>query len=192
MPPPAKAIRLLTLLLVAGCTTLVTPPQHVEKPVTVFLKLDAAHSAVLLPRSETDYVEYSFGAFRWFALGDTRWPVGVASLLGLMRSTLQATTVEIRDGLPLTVAQHGVLPLRVERARAEALRMELDARFLRQVDTYHYNDRYNMSFVQDREHYWFLNNCNQVTARWLRRLGCHLTGFGLTNDFRLAAPAKRP
>ena len=65
------------------------------------------------------------------------------------------------------------------------MRLELDARFARRADTFHYNERYDMYFVHDHERYWLFNNCNQVTARWLRRLGCRVGGLTLTNDFRV-------
>jgi hypothetical protein len=134
-------------------------------------------------------VEYSFGAWRWFAYGDTRWPVAVGSLLGFMQSTLQS------QEYPAGAAGHGTAPdvplvrylrFEAERGQVEALRDGLDARFRRNIDTFHYNSEYDMTFVHDDEHYWVFNNCNQVTARWVRQLGARVDGMALTNAFRLA------
>lgn len=171
------------ILLLTGCTTTVTPPAHVSDPTTIYLKMDARHSGIVFPRSEYQYVEYSFGAFRWFALADTRWPVAVGSLSGFMQSTLQTNELPVVDGRPAAIPQVKLVPIIVERSRADALRMELDARFARQIHTYVYNELYDMSFVEDAEHYWVFNNCNQVTGRWLARLGCGVNGSALTNEF---------
>jgi hypothetical protein len=178
----------MLIVLTAGCGGVVHPPKQVDQPTKIFLKLDARHSAIMFPRTEDHYVEYSFGAFRWFAHADTRWPIATGSLLGFMQSTLQSDEVPIVDGVPQTVAQRGFHPIIVDRRRAEALRMELDARFNRNRDTYHYNELYGMSFVVDDEPYWVFNNCNQVTAMWLRRLGCRVEGLTLTNAFRVVPP----
>lgn len=174
------------ILFLTGCTTTVIPPAYVSEPTTIYLKMDARHSGIVFPRSEFQYVEYSFGAFRWFAYADTRWPVAVGSLGGFMQSTLQTNELPVVDGRPAAIPQVNLVPITVERRRADALRMELDARFARQHDTYVYNELYDMSFVEDAEHYWVFNNCNQVTGRWLARLGCTVNGWALTNDFVVA------
>ena len=173
--------------IMSGCHLggVITPPAYVEQPTTIYLKLDARHSAIAFPRDSVRYVEYSFGAWRWFAYADTRWPVAIGSLGGFMQSTLQSNEYPVSGGVPLTKFEVAFIPITVDRRRADALRMELDARFARRADTFHYNEAYDMYFVEDREHYWIFNNCNQVTAQWLRRLGCHVGGWTLTNDFRV-------
>ena len=193
MESPAR-LHLHRLLLLCGFTFIlcgcrlggiVTPPAHVESPATVFLKLDARHSGIAFPVGAGRFREYSFGAWRWFAVPDTRWPVALGSLGGVMQSTLQTNEYPSNNGVPLTRYDAEFIPIAVDARRADALRMELDARFARQFATYRYNELYDMHFVQDHEHYWMFNNCYQVTGRWLRRLGCRVDGLTLTNDFRL-------
>jgi hypothetical protein len=185
---------LMLPLLTTGCRlgAVVTPPTDVDQPVTIYVKLDARHSAIAFPLTGDRYREYSFGAWRWFAFADTRWPVAVGSLGGFMQSTLQSNEYPVINGLPMTKYEVAFFPIAVQRARADALRMELDARFIRSASTYRYNELYDMHFVEDHEHYWIFNNCNQVTARWLRRLGCEVDGLTLTNDFTVVGGGAGP
>ncbi len=179
---------MICLLLMSGCHLggVITPPMFVDQPTTIYVKLDARHSGIAFPRDGVRYVEYSFGAWRWFAYADTRWPVALGSLGGLMQSTLQSNEYPVFDDEPMTKYESAFIPITVDRRRADALRMELDARFARRANTFHYNELYDMYFVHDDERYWIFNNCNQVTARWLRRLGCRVDGLTATNNFRVA------
>jgi hypothetical protein len=44
-----------------------------------------------------------------------------------------------------------------------------------------------MWFVRSREPYSGLHNCNHLTARWLRRLGCKVRGAAMFSKFRISS-----
>jgi hypothetical protein len=178
------AILLLAAMLLVGCGGTLHPPAWVEQPTTIYVKIDYRHSSLLLPRHTVGLVEYTYGDWRYFALADTGLWVGLVALLGSPQATLGR-----RDPASHAEAEQPgvrILPVVVDRRRADALAMTLEARFRRRVATLHYNDRYNLWFVKDPERYHLLNNCNHVTARWLRQLGCRVDGLTITNDFRLS------
>lgn len=185
----------------AGCGATVRPPIAVDRPTTIYLVAEGRHSSILLPlRSPArspfaggEFVEYTFGDWRWFVEVDTRWHVGLRAMLGSPRSTFGRRTT---DAPP--PAAHAIT---VDRRRADALQIELEARFTRGAWRTPggpvYNADYDLWFVDDAEPYHVLNNCNHLTARWLRRLGCVVRGAAITNDFRVlpvetAAPAAPP
>lgn len=182
------AVLLILALLALGCGGTIRPPAHVDRPVTVYVKTDVRHASVLLPRPRgTGYVEYTYGDWRYFALADTRLAAGVAALLASPQATLGKREHPPKFAEQLNGAR--LLPVTVDGRRAEALAMTLEARFRRRSDTLLYNDLYGVAFVKDDERYHLFNNCNHITARWLRTLGCRVDGLTITNDFRLAARA---
>jgi hypothetical protein len=83
-----------------------------------------------------------------------------------------------------------VLRIAVTWDRIEALRMSLDARFERHLETWVYNTQSDLFLVRDDRHYWILHNCNHETADWLRELGCSVQGPACTNDFQLAGESR--
>ena len=52
----------------------------------------------------------------------------------------------------------------------------VEARFSKRLEARVYNARYGLHFVKDDERYVCFNNCNHATVRWLRELGCGVTG----------------
>jgi hypothetical protein len=65
----------------------------------------------------------------------------------------------------------------------------LDAGYFARRETATYNPSSAMWFVRSREPYHALHNCNHLTARWLRQLGCDIRGAAIFSKFRVAPPA---
>lgn len=57
------------LAWLVGCTSTVTPPAQVGNPTAVLLIRDAMHRGLLLPNDE-GFVEFGFGDWGWYALGN--------------------------------------------------------------------------------------------------------------------------
>lgn len=173
------------LLLLVGCGATIHPPSQVADPVPVLVKLDVRHSSLVLPRADGGYVEFTYGDWRYFALADTRLSVGLRALLGSPQAAFGKVEYPKH---PMIDPSSGVarwIEIDVDRARAEALVIMLDARWGQQSDTYHFTPQYGIEFVRDAERYHLFNNCNHLVARWLTRLGCRVDGPAVTNDFRL-------
>ena len=59
----------LAVLLLAACTTTVTPPPAPRFPVTVYVADYGRHASLLVPRPGGELVEFAYGEWKWFALG---------------------------------------------------------------------------------------------------------------------------
>ena len=167
---------ILLVAFAAGCANRVVPPAEVVRPATVYVADHGKHSSLLLPDGRGGYVQYAFGDWRCFALNRNRWHdylraalASDGSALGRERHpTTRPATLARRTRARLT-------PITVERADAEWLRMDLDARFDAGVDEAVDNRFVRMALVPyDGElgRYSLVNQCNHATSRWLRRLGC--------------------
>ncbi|WP_428938611.1 hypothetical protein [Fontivita pretiosa] len=188
---------LLVLLPLAGCTTTVIPPQNPSDPVPIYLTDYGRHSSLLLPVTQTQYVEYAFGDYEWFARGNTTWWVGLRALLNSPQATLGRRTIIIKDArmdqqtlleqMKRELDCARVTRMEVSRPRVSALVFELDGRFRNSARVHRpvYNPGTDLDHVPDGEHYWGLHNCNHVTAGWLRRLGCEVRGPAITSKFRV-------
>jgi hypothetical protein len=157
--------------------------------VPVFVTDYSRHSSILLPTPQGYYVEYAFGDFQWFALSQTQSSNGVHAMLWSDGSTLGRRQLTLPDD-PLEVAAatdaEKVIRFKAPRAKVDALRNELDAAYFARHDTITYNPASSMWFVRSREPYNALHNCNHLTARWLRQLGCQIRGTAMFSKFRIS------
>jgi hypothetical protein len=174
----------------AGCvTTTIVPPPPSGDDLPIFVTDYSRHSSILLPAPEGHYVEYAFGDFNWFALSQTRASNAVHAMFWSAGATLGRRQLELLDD-PLAVASdteaEKVIRLQAPRAKVDALRDELDAAYFARHDTITYNPASSMWFVRSSEPYNALHNCNHLTARWLRRLGCKVHGAAIFSKFRIS------
>jgi hypothetical protein len=178
-----------------GCTTTVLPPADPFDPVTVHLTDYGKHSSVLLPNPRGGYDEWAFGDWDYFAQGNTGALVAIRALLGSPQSTLGRRHIpedESHESLQQFLGASRLMSFQVSRERADSLRLQLDARFGRNAKPVFYSDYSNLFHVRDDEFYWGGNNCNHVTAVWLRQLGCKIEGPAIFSNFVLPAKEMQP
>ncbi|MEE8105702.1 MAG: DUF2459 domain-containing protein [Planctomycetota bacterium] len=168
---------LLGVLLLAACATTVTPPSAVRDPVTVYMAEYGRHSALFLPRADGTWVEYTFGEWEWFARNNTGALRAFPAMLWPTQGTLG------RDPKAHKPQGHS---LRVEKAASATLLTELDTAFESEFETRIFNDYMNMEFVHFRQDFSACNNCNGVMVKWLRTLGCDVSGSGLCSSWKFA------
>jgi hypothetical protein len=188
-----SAIAFLTLLvlwLVGGCGGTITPPAQVREPAQVYVTDYGRHSTILLPTgSGSGLVEYAFGDRAWLVGYHRKWYNVFGSLFFSDGATLGRRY--FRQTPP---PEHFIEALQtrtyitfaVEQGQAVELRAKLDAeweRFASKVSPS--PDRDGFLYVDDAEGYSLLHNCNHVTARWLRELGCEVSGATMTSKFKL-------
>ncbi len=163
-------------ILPFGCTFTITAPEDVADPTTIFMLREAMHSGIVLPPLSPmdEFVEFGFGDWNWFALGNDAWYHVFATVLwptqgGHGRRTFGArTAAELKS----RVTWAELSPVTVSRAKATALRQRLqlehDRRFaeaVRRADL-------GWVFVPSDQSYWFVVNCADVAADWFRELDC--------------------
>ena len=184
-------ITLLATFLVGlcGCSATIVPPLPPADPVTAAVTDYGRHSSLVLPDADgTGSLEYTFGDWDWFAAGRNGATDAVQALLWSKGSTLGRRRVDIPPDAPELIDElqaDTVILLRVPRERAAALRDELGARFSLRANQALYNQVMELHFIPDAERYGLGHNCNHVTARWLRSLGCGIRGNPVTSKFKL-------
>jgi hypothetical protein len=169
---------------------LVSDPAPAEYDVVhVYVTDYGVHSAVVLPlppESEHPYVEYAFGDFNYAARSrNAPWDALGALFLsfgsGFGRTYIDADPV---SGAPMFER----IPKRVQRlaaprAKVDALLTDLNRRFVAGRGPAVVNPRTKVTWVHDREHYSWANNCNHLTARSLKEMGFEVSGLPTVSKF---------
>jgi len=177
----------LITLFVGGCATTVIPPAHPQNPAMVYLTDYGRHSSVLLPSSGGGFDEYAFGDWNFFALGHTQWWVALHALIYSPQATLGRRHIEPASSETI---QKGLgdckrlMKFEASQIYIDALSTDLDARFRRQSPAI-FSDYCKLYCVRDDEYYWIFHNCNNVTAGWLKQLGCKINGPAIYSNFYL-------
>ncbi len=79
------------------------------------------------------------------------------------------------DGLRANYPLSTLAPMAVERTAVVRLERRLAEQYARHESGELYNATYAMSFVESEDGFWFLYNCNDALADWLRELGCSVS-----------------
>ena len=177
---PALALA-IGLLATEGCVSQITPPASPEDPVPIYVRWEARHKGLILPRQMGSWVEYGYGEFDWYALEKDRWYHVFDTVLWPTGGTLGRTevTAQGREGLERFYRLSRLEPILVSRALAAALLARLDAEFAGSSEAPLHNSTYRMDFVPHEDGFWMFYNCNDAMADWLRALDCRVTHLPL-------------
>lgn len=192
-PPPARpsrrrrrgafaaAVAVLVWILAGGCTSTVTPPIAPADPVRVFLLQEAMHTGLVLPpgvgaAGDEEYVEFGFGDWSWYALGNDAWYHAFATVLWPTQGGLGRRTFGARSEAMLrrTVTWATLSPIAVSADKAMALRRRLQAAFDAHLAQAVARPDLGFRFVPSDTSYWLPHNCADVAAEWLRELDCRV------------------
>jgi hypothetical protein len=193
----AIVLALLLCPLLVGCVqTKIIPP--VPKPadaVPIYVTDYGRHSSLLLRDPAGHYTEYAFGDYDWFALSRKSTVGAIRAMLSSPRSTLARRQIELPEDNADDVARRTqaekVIRLEVSAAKAHDLGARLDGAFFARHNEATYNPMSSMWFVPANERYNAFHNCNHVTARWLRKLGCEVRGSAMYSKFFLEDAANK-
>ena len=159
-----------------GCSSTITPPTGITDPARVFLLREAMHTGIVLPPREAseEYVEFGFGDWSWFALGNEAWYRVFPTVLWPTQGTLGRRTfgAATPEALRARVTWAELQEVPVARDKAAALRTRLqqlhDSRGKEAVT----RPSLGWTFVPYDRSYWFPQNCADVAAEWFRELDC--------------------
>ena len=182
-----KRVTLLMLLFWAGGCATVRPQSQPVHPTAVYLADYGIHSSLLLPTREGRYVEYAFGDWNFAALNHC-WPQdALGALLVSFHSALGRRFIDVQPGqtepCPLHPAPHHIQRIYLSQASVQKVVDQLDQRYRRDATEVRHNPDNDMDYVPDDEHYWLANNCNHLTARCLREMGCSVWGVVVLSNF---------
>lgn len=179
----------------AACTSLVWPPERVDRPAQAFVLRESLHLGLLLPdppEAPVRWIEYGYGDWAWFAEGREQWYRVFPTVLWPTQATLcrREWSGASVDELLRRVAARGceVDALVVERDRVEALRTRLDARFAGAESVR--RPELAMEFVHADGSYWLFSTCADVAANWCEELGCDVGWVLVRGGLRVALPTE--
>jgi hypothetical protein len=160
----------------ASCSTTIRPPANPPEPTTVLLLREAMHTGLVMPSPDRagEYVEFGFGDWSWFALGNDAWYDAFATVLwptrGALgrRTFLAANVAELRARVYWADLQELEVPGARMRALREALQREWAAGHANAVR----QPRLGWTFVPRERSYWWACNCADVAAEWFVALDC--------------------
>lgn len=191
--PSTAALALAASLPLGSCTSLVWPPERVEQPATAFVLREALHLGLLLPdppEAPVRWIEYGYGDWAWFALGQAQWYRAIPTVLWPTQAALcrREWMAESVDELRRRVVARGceVDALVVECARVLALRQRLDASFAAGDSVR--RPELAMEFVREDGSYWLFSTCADVAADWCEELGCDVGWVLVRGGLRVADP----
>ncbi len=186
----ARIVCLISILCAVGCSATIIPPAAPLNPVPVAVADYGRHASLIVPdASGKGSVEYAFGDWNWFAAGKNTPCDAAGALLASGQATLGRNTFPVTPDSPRlakTLKADRIIEIECSADRVEALRRQLDERFNAGSEHQVYSSTMNLYFVPDDERYRLWNNCNHVTAGWLRELGCEIKGAPYTSKFKLA------
>lgn len=173
----AAVVASLAALSTAGCNSTIAGPPPPPDPCTVFLLHEALHQGLVLPPSPGEpgrYVEFGFGDWSWFALGNDAWYDVFATVLWPTRGALGRREFDASTPAELVRAANWATlsPIVCSTQKVAELRQRLQAQFdAASAEVVERRDL-RFRFVPTAESYWFPNHCADVTARWLEQIGC--------------------
>jgi len=184
-------------LLLFGCTTTIIPPASPVRPTSVCIVDYGRHASLVLPEGNGS-VEYEYGEWKWFALGQDQSSRIVPTLFWPTQGTLGRRQLPYPPELKLLKSQksselvQAVYCIKVADEKAQAVREQLAARYNAGLKAEIFNQEYKMSFIKDPADYTIFHNCNHELAAWLRRLGCRTKGSAVFSRFKVHESLSNP
>ena len=186
-----RLIAVMALVLFSGCAWSVKSPPRPTDAAPIYLTDYGRHTSVIMPVNDRHMVEYAYGDWDWFAVGQNSSFSAVRALLFSQGSTLGRrwfVNIDDLDELKRLSGADRVVRLRVPRQRIPRLVEQLDREYTKHIDTIHFNPITHLDHVRSDRHYSAFDNCNNMTARWLRALGCDIGGWTIWSNFTLKDP----
>jgi hypothetical protein len=157
------------------------------------LLLDHGRTASLILPDETgSAIRWAYGDWNYYALRRTSLWDGAAALfwptqgaLGRMELGGPVEIESVRLRLGRIGFDHAHL-LRVERSAAARLHLQLTGLYEANAATEVRTPSVGLHFVHHPIRYTWFHNSNHVTAAWLRRLGCRVSGPTARSNWRVA------
>jgi hypothetical protein len=192
-----SSLVLVFAVFATGCATTVRPEARPIDPVPVFLTDYGVHSSLMLPTADGNYVEYSFGDYGYAALNHGGPHNALGALLVSGQSAIGRRFLSVcpdEDAPRPAYAPKSFQKFYAERFQVSTLVKELDERFRKGAESSEpvHNPITDAVFVKDTEHYSIANNCNHMTARLLRELGCSVVGDQGRSAFKVVGKQELP
>lgn len=173
---------------IAGCRWTVTPPNpvSVSEETTVYLSQYGWHTRLALPDEQgSTYLEYGFGDWHYYALGEQDKRSGLRALFRSESSALSRRKLFAPGSLDLHLhfGSRRTVDLKAPAERVEALREMLENQWNGAAERTVW--RHGSAFRKIDRDYALFHNSNHQTADWLEQLGCEIKGPTVRGNFEL-------
>ncbi len=181
---------ILLSFLIGGCAQTIYPQARPVDPVPVYVADYGIHSSLMLPVAENKFVEYAFGDWGYATENHCGANDALGALLLSFQSTFGRRFITQESGethpMPVIDGPGKVQKFYASRAQVQELVGRLNERFENGQSKPVRNPTNDTNYVKDTEHYSVANNCNHLTVRSLKQLGCRVEGFIVTSRFKVA------
>lgn len=184
------------MLLLGGCTTVVTPPATVSEPATVYLAhYEQYHTSLVIPTGSSA-VEYTYGDWDLFARARRNpWTIFVGmtfptqGALGRREVGFDGNdTTALQRRLAITDDCRNISVFSVEQEKLDALLAALETAYESARASEVYNPGFQLTFVESPHPYAIWHTCNHALATWLEELDCSVRGVGGITWFEVETP----
>jgi hypothetical protein len=183
-------------LTVGGCASVKPPPvAKLKDPVPVYLGDFGIHSALFLPTPDGRYVEYIFSDWEYSAKDHDNLANGMFALAGVSKGSAFGRQyhdcVAGGDEPCLKKKPETLRRVWAERLDVYDLIWRLDLRWRELAEQNGGPPVVNadgVAFVRHPARYSVANNCNHLTAKSLRELGCDVNGVIVWANFEVINP----
>lgn len=144
----------------------------------MFLLREAMHTGLVLPTADGGaFVEFGFGDWSWFALGNDQWYQAFATVLWPTAGTLGKRTFVAADEAQLRqrVAWADLSAVVVAGPAMRSLRTRLEEQWTSRRNAAVTRPELGWTFVPFERSYWLPQNCADVAAEWFVALGCEVS-----------------
>jgi hypothetical protein len=174
------------LLIWISSPAVVRPPIRPSNPTVIHIAEHGLHSRLVLPLNQGELIQYAYGDWKYYALGQQDWQNTIAAILIPTQGALGRRTFSNLIEFQQTSQQEQatILSIAVASAKVEQLRQALNQRFDRQLSTYAENPHTRLTLVRDEQDYTIFHNSNHELVEWLQALDCRVHGFVLWANFR--------
>lgn len=174
------------VVALAGCSWTVVPPTPPPPTETVFLSQYGWHTRLALPvEDEAKFVEFGFGDWRYYALGERSTGSGLRALFFSESATLSRREL-VAPSLHDPTAHFGSrrsVGLKLPEEKVATLRRELEKSWREATGSTRRAE--GLAFRKVDQDYGLFHNSNHLTAEWLEALGCKVRGPTLLGNFRV-------
>jgi hypothetical protein len=191
---PLSLCMAILLLSAQGCVT-VHAPEHPIDAVSVYLADYGYHSSLMLPTPDNGYVEYCWGDWSFSVENhDNPYIDGPRALFLSFQSGFGRRYLKVNPITGEPMVPYSSSPLKnltrfyASRADVEAVEQELNTRYQADEGPPETNPDTGNVYVKDSVHYSFWDNCNDLSADVMRRLGCQVDGVVGANYFHVIQP----
>lgn len=172
----------------SGCAWKIHPPAEVQDPVPVYLTEYGRHTRVALPVDSRRFMEYGFGEWNFYGLEKNGALDGLRAIFGMGEGAFSRRELAASHEGRLDLQTSGGFRserLEVERKDVRQLMQVLEARWS-QNEEVRIREWDAVPVSRDPVRYHLFYNSNHVAAKWLRDLGCEISGTPVFSNFSVA------